>query len=179
MEISDKYKKLVEKYGEPTGEIDGFEDDCGSFHFSYQGEKFILTEDGDIIDEDKVVRVFIQDTNSVRTVKNIQWSIDMDEIYEKLDNMTSENAAEVLEIPVNKYQNMTTEERHDYAFDYFRHRYGAQCDFLCLPDSVQVAKHWALDDIADYLSATYGYCVEQFETEATVDEIEKPFDEER
>lgn len=94
---------------------------------------------------------------------NIQWDIDMDEVYEVLDEMTAKNAAEALDLPYDRYANMTTGERHDYAYDYFRHRPGALDEFMGLPEDVEIPPELTDDcDIADWLSDVYGFCHEGF-----------------
>ena len=93
---------------------------------------------------------------------NIQWVVDMDEMLEVMDTMTVESAAEVVEIPVSRYANMTTEERHDYAIDYFRHCPGALDDLMGLPDKVDIPDEVDEEDVADWLSDEYGFCHEGF-----------------
>ena len=87
---------------------------------------------------------------------NIQWDIDMDEVYEVLDEMTAKNAAEALDLPYDRYANMTTGERHDYAYDYFRHRPGALDEFMGLPKEVD--PDWRSVDllcVCDYSQAVF------------------------
>lgn len=94
---------------------------------------------------------------------NIQWDYDFDEIYEKLDSMSAENAAEALGISYERYANMTTEERHDYAYDLFHHCPGAACEFLGLPNEIEIpAELTDEEDISDWLSDEYGYCHKGF-----------------
>ena len=74
--------------------------------------------------------------------------------------MTVEKAAEALEMPVNTYANMTTEKRHDYAYDRFRHRPGLLDEFVGLPEEIIIPEVLTDDeDIADWLSNEYGYCL--------------------
>ena len=106
---------------------------------------------------------------------NILWDIDEDEAIEKLDSMKAEDAAAALEVPKDAYTNMSSEERHDYAYDYFHHRNGALAEFLELPVEVEIPHEiaddpeykdnpdWMSEDIANWLSDTYGYCHEGFE----------------
>lgn len=90
---------------------------------------------------------------------NIDWDVDMDEVYEKLDELSAAEAAEALEIQVDTYANMTTTERHDYAYTVFRHRPGLMYDFLSLPEEVEITEEMEEDDVVDYLSDKYGYCI--------------------
>lgn len=52
-------------------------------------------------------------------ISNIIWDVDMDDVYENLDEMTAEKAAEALGISQKRYANMSTAERHDYAYEVF------------------------------------------------------------
>lgn len=98
--------------------------------------------------------------------KNIQWDIDMSDILETLDDMTAKNAAETLELPYDEYANMTTEERHDYAYDFFHHRPAAMNEFMDLPNDVEIPDSVPQHDIADWLSDSYGFCHDGFELDA-------------
>lgn len=93
--------------------------------------------------------------------RNVEWDINMDEVYEKLDEMTVVNASKALEVPADKYANMTSSERHDYAYDVFRHCPGRLYEFLELPEAVTLASGTKIEpeDIPDYLSDLYGYCI--------------------
>ena len=87
----------------------------------------------------------------------------MDEVYEKLDEMTAEKAAEALDISCERYANMTTNERHAYAYDRFHHHFADLYDFLGLPEEVEIPKELTdEEDISDWLSDEYGYCHEGF-----------------
>ena len=100
---------------------------------------------------------------------NIQWDIDIDDAYERLDEMTAEKAAEELEIPANKYANMTTEERHDFAYDLWHHSPATLEEFMGLPDEVEIPEElggpgeYLGEDIADWLSDTFGFCHKGFD----------------
>lgn len=94
----------------------------------------------------------------------IEWNIDMDEVYEKLDGMTSEKASEVLGIPLNTYCNMTTSEKHDYAYDTFHHNLGMLYDFMGLPEEVELPETLKeAEDITYWLSDTYGFCIDTYD----------------
>lgn len=90
----------------------------------------------------------------------IKWDIDVEDAYGKLDDMTSEKAAEALGIPKEKYANMTTSERHDYAYDAFHHNKVDLAEFMGLPDEVEIPESVGTDDedISGWLSDQYGYC---------------------
>jgi len=95
---------------------------------------------------------------------NVQWDFDMDEVYEKLDNMIPEKAAEELGIPKDTYGRMATEERHDYAYDLFHHCPASLDEFMGLPDAIAVpAGMTDPEDISEWLSDEYGFCHRGFE----------------
>ena len=101
---------------------------------------------------------------------NIDWDVDMSEIFDKLDEMTCEKAAEILEIPENRYANMTTDERHDYAYDFFRRRPGAVADFMNLPVEITIPDKFKItstqDDmslVTDWMADAYGFCINNYE----------------
>ena len=105
---------------------------------------------------------------------NIKWDIDIEEAYATLDDMTSKRAAEVLGIPVEIYNNMTTEERHDYAYDYFKKSPSSLAELCGVPVEADIPAEIAEDPeyvgdreglvehISDWLSDEYGYCHEGF-----------------
>lgn len=95
---------------------------------------------------------------------DIKWDIDVEDAYDKLDDMTSEKAAEALDLPKEKYANMTTSERHDYAYDAFHHNKVDLAEFMGLPDEVEIPKSVGTndEDISDWLSDQYGYCHDGF-----------------
>ena len=96
---------------------------------------------------------------------NIKWMIDLDEVYEKLDDMTAKKASEELGISYDTYANMTTEERHDYAYDLFHHNRVSLDEFMGLPDEVEIPEPLQRndEDISDWLSDEYGFCHEGFQ----------------
>lgn len=105
-------------------------------------------------------------------ISNIDWDIDMDEVNEKLDEMTVEKAAKALEVPADKYANMTTSERHDYAYDVFRHCPGRLYEFLELPESLELSDEYDKDqDVVDYLSDKYGYCINSLSIETIITKL--------
>ena len=94
---------------------------------------------------------------------NILWDVDFWEVYEKLDQMSYDKAAEALGVPSVTYANMTTAERHDYAYELFRHSPAALDEFLGLPNEIDIPEELTDDeDISDWLSDTYGYCHKGF-----------------
>lgn len=94
-------------------------------------------------------------------IKNIKWDIDMEDILAVIDKMTVEKAAETLEIPLSIYVNMNTQEIHNYTWDMFDHNIEARADVINLPSESEIPE--GVEDIADYLSDKYNFCVYSFE----------------
>ena len=93
-------------------------------------------------------------------ISNIIWDVDMDDVYENLDEMTAEKAAEALGISQKRYANMSTAERHDYAYEVFHGHDAAIGEFMGLPTEMDVPDDIGIDEdsVGDYLSDKYGYC---------------------
>ena len=88
---------------------------------------------------------------------NIEWSQDMDFAYERLDEMEEEAAAKAIELSVESYKNLTTEERHDLAEDYWRHRPGKLDEFMGCPSEVEIPENLTTEDeITAWLCYEYG-----------------------
>ena len=94
----------------------------------------------------------------------IQWDFDMDEVFAKLDETKPAEAAEFLGVPADRYDRMTTEERHDYAYDVFRHCPALLDDFMGLPYEIEIPEELTdIEDISDWLSDEYGFCHSGFQ----------------
>lgn len=95
---------------------------------------------------------------------NIIWDIDMEQILEKLDDMTVDNAAKALGIPYQTLINMRQYEIHDYAYDMFEHNQTAAAEFMELPENVEIPDSVGTDedDISDWLSDEYEFCHKGF-----------------
>ena len=99
-----------------------------------------------------------------RYADNIDWSIDIEEAYEKLDDMDVQKASEFFEIPYEQYSNMTTNERHDYAYSAFHHCPAKLDEFMELPSQVEIPEELKDDeDITNWLSDLFGYCINGYD----------------
>lgn len=107
-------------------------------------------------------------------ITSIKWDVDMEDIYETLDEMTVDEASELLKVPVDTYANMSTEERHDYAYDVINHNsekhYDKIAEIMGLPYEIDLDSEgigldiaecdddeWE-DAISDWLSDEYDWC---------------------
>lgn len=70
----------------------------------------------------------------------------MDDVYENLDEMTAEKAAEALGISQKRYANMSTAERHDYAYEVFHGHDAAIGEFMGLPTEMDVPDDIGIDE---------------------------------
>jgi len=61
---------------------------------------------------------------------NIDWDIDMDEAFEKVDGTAVENISLIFNISVEKYNSLSINEKHDLVLDKFRHCPGLLYDFM-------------------------------------------------
>lgn len=102
------------------------------------------------------------DTN-YRTVTDIDWDIDPAIAFEYTEDKTWEKAAELVGLPVDRYQNMTREERLDYVYDAIHHNKRTAAEIMDIPDSIVLpeevvlaAKEDGYEVITEYLSDTYG-----------------------
>ena len=91
---------------------------------------------------------------------DIEWEVSDFEILEKLDEMTTEGAAEILGLFPQTYENMTDEERHDTALEYFHRRHkSCRADFVGLPSEVElddIFNSLSKEDAIDWLEQQYG-----------------------
>ena len=113
---------------------------------------------------------------------NIKWDVDMYDIYDRLDDMTAEEAAESLGISKRIYANMTTSERHDLAYETFYGYDNLVAEFMDLPTEVEIPEDLAkkyeenedgyAEDISDWLSDEYEFCNKGFNLVDTEKELE-------
>jgi hypothetical protein len=101
---------------------------------------------------------------------DIDWNYEIEEVSAQLDNLTYENAAARLGIPKDRYANMTTDERLDYALDVLRHNKTTVADFFNLPEEVEIPEELEITDInddmsdvTDWLSDEYGFYINGYQ----------------
>ena len=87
---------------------------------------------------------------------NIDWVVDLDEAYAMLDEMDYKKAAAAIEVSADRYANMTTEERHDYAYGLWHCCPGALDEFVGLPSEVEIPEE-VVQKIAEW-HPNYGSC---------------------
>ena len=93
-------------------------------------------------------------------IRNIKWDIDMDDVLETIGEMTVKEVVEVLGLPEKAYADMNNSERNDCIYDVFEHSPEAKADLLCLPSEADIPDD--AEEIADYLSDKYEFCVISF-----------------
>lgn len=106
-------------------------------------------------------------------IRNIKWDIDMDDVLETIGEMTVKEVAEVLGLPEKAYADMNNSERNDCIYDVFEHSPEAKADLLCLPSEADIPDD--AEEIADYLSDKYEFCVISFEIQP---DFKKPMTDE-
>ena len=98
--------------------------------------------------------------NMRKIVTNIEWDIYIDDAFEILNDMPRSKVADIFGTHTI---NMTTDELYDYAYDVWRHSPAELEEFMGLPDTVDVPGTLEDDEIANYLSDQYGFCIRNFE----------------
>ena len=101
---------------------------------------------------------------------DIEWEVSDFEIFCKLDEMTTEGAAEILGLYPQTYGDMTDEERHDAALEYFHRRHeSCRADFVGLPEEVELEDAifggLGKEGIIDWLEQQYGNYVNNCQLE--------------
>ena len=102
----------------------------------------------------------------ILTATDIDWDISLLDALSYLDGMSYRAAAEALEIPTEMYANMTTQERHDYAYDCWERNKDRRTEFMGAPSSMVIPEpenpNWDIYAIADYISEVSGWCTNGF-----------------
>lgn len=106
-------------------------------------------------------------------IRNIEWDIDIDDVLETIGEMTVKEVAEVLGLPEDTYANMNNSERNDCIYGMFERSPKAKADLLGLPSDANIPDD--TEEIADYLSDKYEFCVISFEIQP---DFKKPMTDE-
>ena len=95
---------------------------------------------------------------------DIWWDFDKDQIFERIDETDSAEMAKIIGITPKQYESLSPEERHDLAYDKFRHYPALLDEFMGLPDEIDIPPELVdPEDISDWLSDEYGFCHEGFQ----------------
>ena len=95
---------------------------------------------------------------------DIWWDFDKDQIFERIDETDSAEMAKIIGITPKQYESLSPEERHDLAYDKFRHCPALLDEFMGLPDEIDIPTELVdPEDISDWLSDEYGFCHEGFQ----------------
>ena len=98
---------------------------------------------------------------------DIKWNIDMSDVLKQLDEMSAKTASEALDIPYHIYANMSTDERHNFAYDRFHHNYCDKAEFMGIPEEILIPKELVdEEDISEWLTNEKEYCHEGFRLKA-------------
>ena len=100
------------------------------------------------------------------TAYDIRWSIDVDEAVNELMTKTVHDAAELLGVPSAAFASMSEDERCGRAETEFNHNPVLMERVMDLPDEIEIPDCYTEDDdedIANWISNTYGFCIYNFE----------------
>ena len=103
------------------------------------------------------------------TAYDIDWDVDINEIYEAFEKMTIYDAAKELCITADTYADMKTVDRHEIIRDKLHHNRINAAEILGLPDEVKIPGFFGLksekddtEEVTDWLSDVYGYCINNY-----------------
>ena len=95
---------------------------------------------------------------------NIDWDTDEQDVAEEvLDYASQKEIADLLKVDEKEIANINRDDLYDLIRDTFHHRPGLMDDYLGLPSSVEIPEDVEKNEIADWLTYTYDYCVRNFE----------------
>ena len=95
---------------------------------------------------------------------NIDWDTDEQDVAEEvLDYASQKEIADLLKVDEKEIANINRDDLYDLIRDTFHHRPGLMDDYLGLPSSVEIPEDVEKNEIADWLTYTYEYCVRNFE----------------
>lgn len=119
-------------------------------------------------------------------VTNIKWDIDLDDAFEVFrQNLTIEEQADMLDIPINDYKKLSIDEIEDTFFYKARHNCFDIADSLYnLPTNINVPQEFInkaenrqelAEYMTEYISNEYGFCIEGYDFD---DELEENIERE-
>ena len=91
--------------------------------------------------------------------KNIEWDLDRESVYEAIDEAGAVVAAEILGITSEKYESISVDKRFFYLDYVLSDCTSRLYDFLKLPTEESIDTGIAEEDVVDYLTHEYGYCI--------------------
>ena len=95
---------------------------------------------------------------------NIDWDIDERDLTDEvLDYATDQEIAELLGTEAYQIKNMNEDDLYDLVRDAFHHRPGLMDDYLGLPSAVEIPEGMEEEEIADWLTEKYEYCLRGFD----------------
>ena len=95
----------------------------------------------------------------------VDWFVEPEELYEVFDMYSEREAANLLKIDLEIFQELTEEEWHNELDNQVRHRFLSAAKIVGLEEAVDVpVEDMDPDDITEWLSNTYGYLVNGWTT---------------
>ena len=98
---------------------------------------------------------------------NIEWDVDMASITEAMSELSWREAAKAVDCPPERWAELNDTEKEDFAEEFFREDTAALAKLMKLPTEVEIPGDIADeceedDDVSDWLSDTYEFCVKGF-----------------
>lgn len=94
-------------------------------------------------------------------ITEIDWDVTMDEVLDYFYHFSLKKKSEILNIPIEKLKEMDNELIIDIAENKFHHNPGLIDEIFELPKKLEI-DNMEEDEIADYLSNEYGFCINTF-----------------
>lgn len=97
----------------------------------------------------------------VYNITHIEWDFDVDDIFTTINEMTTEQASEILGVDIEMYKKITTEELCDCINEIFDTNPNKFCEIFDLPTSIVIPESVVGDEdnISEWLSNEYGFCI--------------------
>ena len=101
------------------------------------------------------------------TVSDIEWDWDDDNLWEIIDNCDDiADLCEKFKLPptvdCNKLMNEDETYAFDVCYDSIRHNRVTFGAVAGLPETIEVPAKWDDEEIAEYISNEYGFCIKGF-----------------